>query len=216
MSVNPSDMENLMSLLIQQQESSGETMYAASNTSALAPSTIPQNPAELFSSSKKMTEEGSRPYGKPKKSEKPTDPKAIWTEEEIENEVYFELPDGREEAKFEILYKQQVGAEEVFFGMEGKTPSIASCDAISIRVYLPEEEPKTIVSDLAPKILTLKSQKYKLTLPLPKFVHDKQAVAEWDPTRETLTVTAPIDLKRTFDESIPEEEELQQAKYEVI
>ena len=56
------------------------------------------------------------------------DPKAIWTEDEIPREEVLkakagkELGDSRPEPEYEIKYKQDVMAQDMFLGMGGKTP----------------------------------------------------------------------------------------------
>jgi hypothetical protein len=39
--------------------------------------------------------------------------------------------------RFDIAYKQRIGAEDVYLGMSGRTPSSVDCDEIVVKVYLP-------------------------------------------------------------------------------
>lgn len=39
--------------------------------------------------------------------------------------------------RYEILYKQSVGSQDVFLGMGDKDPSSLSCEAMVVRIVLP-------------------------------------------------------------------------------
>lgn len=61
---------------------------------------------------------------------KKKDPKDIWDEDEIPSEEAMlaeEINDGRPRPKYDILYKQAVGTEDVFLGLGDKTPGSADC-----------------------------------------------------------------------------------------
>ena len=66
----------------------------------------------------------------------------IWDDNEFKEENIIE--DGRIQPEFEILYKQDVGTEDVYFGMNGKDISSNSCDQLSIRIKLPDTNLKEI------------------------------------------------------------------------
>ncbi|KAA6377371.1 MAG: hypothetical protein EZS28_027103 [Streblomastix strix] len=101
--------------------------------------------------------------------------------------------------------------------MQGKSPSINSCDILEIRINLTGEDISSIVSDLTSKMLTVRSKKFKLNLSLPKPVKDKEGKAQWDDRKKILFISAPIDSKRAFDEAFgPTEEEAKGEKYSVV
>ena len=62
--------------------------------------------------------------------------KDIWTEEEI-NIAAEVRPDDRPQPEFDILIKQTVGTEDVFLGLSDKDPSSNHCDALLVKVWLP-------------------------------------------------------------------------------
>ncbi|KAK2954680.1 putative PIH1D3 like protein [Blattamonas nauphoetae] len=161
----------------------------------------------------------SRPVGSkpPQFAKKPKPPSKyqIWTEEELDKQPYFEPIDERIEPQYDILFKQSVGAEDVFFGLSGKVPSIDSCDSILLKISLPGENVKEISTELAPRLFTLRSPKFKLTVGLPRVVKDKEGRAEWDPKKSLLSVTVPIDTRQSFEDGIPNEQENEDEKYTV-
>ena len=59
--------------------------------------------------------------------------KEIWNDEEINIQAE-ERPDDRPEPEYEIMHKQQVGTEDTFLGLSGKTPSTVDCDLILVKI----------------------------------------------------------------------------------
>ena len=66
----------------------------------------------------------------------------IWTDKDLKEENILE--DGRDKPEFEVLHKQVVGTEDVFFGMSGKDASSNSCDQLSVKIKLPNTNLKEI------------------------------------------------------------------------
>ena len=65
------------------------------------------------------------------------DPKnVIWTADEV-LEAAEEMPDDRMQPDFEIIPKQHVGTEDVFLGLSDRDASSNHCDAILVKVWLP-------------------------------------------------------------------------------
>ena len=60
----------------------------------------------------------------------------IWDDEEV-NIQQEEVPDDRLQPEFEVLFKQQVGTEDVFLGLSEKDPSSTHCESILVKVILP-------------------------------------------------------------------------------
>ncbi|XP_074134286.1 dynein axonemal assembly factor 6 isoform X4 [Sminthopsis crassicaudata] len=55
--------------------------------------------------------------------------KDIWDPEEVPEGLEFDdMWDPREQPEYDIIFKQQVGAEDVFLGMTRKDPSTACCE----------------------------------------------------------------------------------------
>ncbi|XP_053894733.1 dynein axonemal assembly factor 6 isoform X1 [Malaclemys terrapin pileata] len=129
--------------------------------------------------------------------------KDIWNTEEVpEGSEFDDIWDPREQpdfvsARYEILFKQQVGAEDIFLGMSRKNPSTACCEDMLIKIKLPDTKSSDITLDIQDKILDLRTPKKKLLLHLPHPVDSKNGKASFISEKETLEVT--LRMKREFD-----------------
>ncbi|XP_057285606.1 dynein axonemal assembly factor 6 [Pezoporus wallicus] len=124
--------------------------------------------------------------------------KTIWNTEEVpEGSEYDDTWDPREQPEYEILFKQCVGTEDVFFGMSRKDHSTACCEDIVIKIKLPETKNSDITLDIQDKVLDLRTPKKKLLLHLPYCVDSKKGKARFLSEEETLEVT--LRVLREFD-----------------
>ncbi|CAM2120196.1 unnamed protein product [Caretta caretta] len=124
--------------------------------------------------------------------------KDIWNTEEVpEGSEFDDIWDPREQPEYEILFKQQVGAEDIFLGMSRKDPSTACCEDMLIKIKLPDTRSSDITLDIQDKILDLRTPKKKLLLHLPHPVDSKNGKACFISEKETLEVT--LRMKREFD-----------------
>ncbi|XP_032628101.1 dynein axonemal assembly factor 6 [Chelonoidis abingdonii] len=124
--------------------------------------------------------------------------KDIWNTEEVpEGSEFDDIWDPREQPEYEILFKQQVGAEDIFLGMSRKNPSTACCEDMLIKIKLPDTKSSDITLDIQDKILDLRTPKKKLLLHLPHPVDSKSGKACFISEKETLEVT--LRMKREFD-----------------
>ncbi|KAM6300225.1 dynein axonemal assembly factor 6 [Aegotheles albertisi] len=124
--------------------------------------------------------------------------KTIWNPEEApEGSEFDDTWDTREQPEYQILFKQCVGTEDVFFGMSRKDPSTACCEDMVIKIKLPETKYSDITLDIQDKVLDLRTPKKKLLLHLPYQVDSKNGKARFLPEEETLEVT--LRLSRMFD-----------------
>ncbi|NXC34083.1 PIHD3 protein, partial [Xiphorhynchus elegans] len=125
--------------------------------------------------------------------------KTIWNTEEVpEGSEFDDTWDPREEPEYEILFKQCVGTEDVFFGMSGKDPSTACCEDIVIKIKLPETKYSDITLDIQDKVLDLRTPKKKLLLHLPYPVNSKEGRARFLSEEEILEVTLRVSRKFDF------------------
>ncbi|XP_075752820.1 dynein axonemal assembly factor 6 isoform X2 [Pelodiscus sinensis] len=86
--------------------------------------------------------------------------KDIWNAEEVpEGSEFDDIWDPREQPEYEILFKQQVGAEDMFLGMNRKDPSTACCEDMLIKIKLPDTKSSDIALDIQDKILDLRTPK---------------------------------------------------------
>ncbi|XP_064015696.1 dynein axonemal assembly factor 6 [Pogoniulus pusillus] len=124
--------------------------------------------------------------------------KAIWNAEEVSEGAEFEdIWDPREQPEYEILFKQCVGTEDVFFGMSRKDPSTACCEDIVVKIKLPETKYADITLNIQDKVLDLRTPQKKLLLHLPYRVDSRNGKARFLSEEETLEVT--LRVSREFD-----------------
>ncbi|XP_001514005.4 dynein assembly factor 6, axonemal [Ornithorhynchus anatinus] len=143
--------------------------------------------------------------GPPKKEEAPVTPqtetenrKAIWDIEETpEGSEFDDMWDPREQPEYEIVFKQQVGAEDVFLGMTRKDPSTACCEDLLVKIKLPGAKSSDISLDIQEKVLDLRTPKQKLLLHLPHPVDSQNGKARFISEKQILEVT--LTMKRELD-----------------
>ncbi|XP_018533702.1 protein PIH1D3 [Lates calcarifer] len=124
--------------------------------------------------------------------------KDIWSEEEVaEGSQYDDLTDPRPQPEYEIILKQSVGTEDLFLGLSGKDPSSMCCEAMLVKIKLPDTKATDVVLDVKEKFLDLRTPKYKLGLHLPHPIHSQEGKAQFFSEREELEVT--LLLKRSMD-----------------
>nr|XP_009668247.1 PREDICTED: protein PIH1D3 isoform X1 [Struthio camelus australis]XP_009668248.1 PREDICTED: protein PIH1D3 isoform X1 [Struthio camelus australis] len=124
--------------------------------------------------------------------------KTIWNTAEIpEGSEFDDTWDPREQPEYEILFKQRVGTEDVFFGMSRKDPSTACCEDMVIKIKLPETKFLDITLDIQDKVLDLRTPQKKLLLHLPYPVDSKNGKAHFFSEEEILEVT--LRMSREFD-----------------
>ncbi|KAB0800636.1 hypothetical protein PPYR_06376 [Photinus pyralis] len=132
----------------------------------------------------------------------PEKPKFDVNDPESEEALYFSEQscansDWRKTPQWEVAYKQQVSASDVFLQMSGKSTSTASCEDMIIKINLPEEDFRNIDLKITETCLKLVSPKYKLEVPLPQPVDPQRGNAQWDKDAEKLVVT--LRMNREFD-----------------
>ncbi|XP_041805111.1 protein PIH1D3 [Chelmon rostratus] len=124
--------------------------------------------------------------------------KDIWSEEEVaDGSQYDDLADPRPQPEYEIILKQSVGTEDLFLGLNGKDPSSMCCEAMLVKIKLPDTKATDVVLDVKEKFLDLRTPKYKLGLHLPHPIHSHQGKAQFFSEREELEVT--LLMKRPLD-----------------
>jgi hypothetical protein len=131
--------------------------------------------------------------GKQRKDSPPEDPKAIWRDEEIPLEdAIICRSDGRPAPRYEFSYKQTIGTEDTFLGLNGKSPSSADCTALVIKIHFPGETMRDIQLDVTTNRIKAESKALSLFTYLPvNVIHDK-GTAKFDSEKHVLTITLPI------------------------
>ena len=117
----------------------------------------------------------------------------IWTDKDIARAPE-PAPDGRKRPSAEILHRQKLGAEDVFFNLGDKDASIDRCDTLVVRVAMPGAKFCDISLDVRIDSMIVQSADYYLSLPLPAPVKKDDGKAKWDKSRSELEVILPIAL----------------------
>ncbi|XP_039089457.1 dynein assembly factor 6, axonemal [Hyaena hyaena] len=122
----------------------------------------------------------------------------IWNPEEVpEGAEHNDIWDVREIPEYEIIFKQQVGTEDIFLGFSRKDSSTACCEDLVVKVKLPNTNPSDIQIDIQEMILDLRTPNKKLLITLPHPVECNSAKAFYILETETLEVT--LTMKRDLD-----------------
>ena len=127
----------------------------------------------------------------------------IWTEKDFKEEKFEE--DDRPKPKFEILYKQNVGTEDIYLGLSDKDISSNSCDQLLMKVYLPNTNLKEIGLEVKEQSVHLTTPQYLLNHTLQYKVFKDKTEAKWDKNKGLLLLTFFIKKKNILDELVGEE-----------
>ena len=162
-----------------------------------------QQPKTSYGSDAPVAVKGMTPgmIGPPKKAAvakaKPApapavDNNEIWDADAVDA-VDDEPDDGRPQAEYEIVYKQNVSAQDMFLGADfERHPGISCSDALLLKVMLPETKLADIELDVRPTFVRVQAPKFKLKAWLPDKVDEAKGTAKWDGDKSTLLVTMPI------------------------
>ncbi|KAF4682513.1 hypothetical protein FOZ60_010448 [Perkinsus olseni] len=109
--------------------------------------------------------------------------------------------DPRPAPEYEILYRQELSANDMFLNLHDTDPSSDRCTDITVKIYLPNTQLKDISLDVLRERILLQAPKYRLSLPLPYAVDEEKGNAKWDKLRGCLSVTLPMirDVKYVTD-----------------
>uniref|UniRef100_G1RUE5 Dynein axonemal assembly factor 6 n=1 Tax=Nomascus leucogenys TaxID=61853 RepID=G1RUE5_NOMLE len=122
----------------------------------------------------------------------------IWNSEEIpEGAEHDDMWDVREIPEYEIIFRQQVGTEDIFLGLSKKDSSTGCCSELVAKIKLPNTNPSDIQIDVQETILDLRTPQKKLLITLPELVECASAKAFYVPETETLEIS--MTMKRELD-----------------
>lgn len=109
---------------------------------------------------------------------------------------------GRLRPKFDVLFKQRIGTEEVFLGVSGTTPLSSHCSSLLVKVELPGAAMKDVELDVTDDgRFMVSTGVYLLNTFLPMKVVSKQGSAKFDSKSNVLSVTLPILQSEIFGTS---------------
>ncbi|KAM6143291.1 dynein axonemal assembly factor 6 [Erethizon dorsatum] len=122
----------------------------------------------------------------------------IWNPEEVpEGAEYDDMWDVRESPEYEIIFKQQVGTEDVYLGLTRKDSSTACCQELVVKIQVPNTNLSEIHIDIQEMFLDLRAPNKKLLVNLPEPVECSSAKTLYIPENETVEVT--MTMKRELD-----------------
>eukprot|EP00389_Voromonas_pontica_P013863 GDKH01021442.1.p1 GENE.GDKH01021442.1~~GDKH01021442.1.p1 ORF type:complete len:213 (+),score=24.81 GDKH01021442.1:124-762(+) len=121
----------------------------------------------------------------------------IWKDGDLSEGVKLqELPqDDRLQPEYEILSRQKVSAEDVFFGLSDVSPGSDHCSEYLVKVWLPETNLKDITLDVTKERMIVQTVRFKLNLRFPYWVKEDGGKAEWDKSKGLLSLRVPIDAR---------------------
>ncbi|CAG9826130.1 unnamed protein product [Diabrotica balteata] len=113
--------------------------------------------------------------------------------EDVQNEETTVNQDWKNTPVWDITYKQQVTASDVFLQMGFKNPTTASCEDMIVSVHLPGDSHYNMDLKIQKESLILISPNYYLDLRLPHPVDPQQGNAKWNNDTEKLVITLRMD-----------------------
>ena len=102
------------------------------------------------------------------------------------------MPDDRPQPEYEIIPKQHVGTEDVFLGLSDRDASSNHCDAILVKVWLPDTQFKNVELDVKGQAIVVQSPNFVLNKLLPFKVDKTKGKAQFDSDKGILSVTLPV------------------------
>eukprot|EP00002_Diphylleia_rotans_P008200 TRINITY_DN1793_c0_g1_i7.p1 TRINITY_DN1793_c0_g1~~TRINITY_DN1793_c0_g1_i7.p1 ORF type:complete len:172 (-),score=36.24 TRINITY_DN1793_c0_g1_i7:320-835(-) len=93
----------------------------------------------------------------------------IWDDDEVPSQAAFtEIDDGRVKPRYEFLYRQKVGSEDLYLGLGDKDPTSASCEQLVVRIYFPDTKASEINLDVTSNYVDCRTKKIVCALLLLK------------------------------------------------
>ncbi|KAI9146457.1 hypothetical protein BKA69DRAFT_1162997 [Paraphysoderma sedebokerense] len=127
--------------------------------------------------------------------------KEIWDPCEVEeDEGSTDINDPRQLPEYDVILRQKVYTEDIYLGMNGKSPSFHDADEMVITVQLPATDLPEIELSVKELSVDVRTPKFRLSLPLQKEVHENKGKAHWDKIKAILTITLPI--KKFWEQQI--------------
>ena len=110
-----------------------------------------------------------------------------------------EMPDDRPQPDYEIIPKQHVGTEDVFLGLSDRDASSNHCDALLVKVCLPNTLFKNVELDVKGQNIVVQSPNFYLNKALPWPVDKTKGKAQFDSDKHILSVTLPVTRPEVLD-----------------
>eukprot|EP01062_Namystynia_karyoxenos_P041037 TRINITY_DN29858_c0_g1_i1.p1 TRINITY_DN29858_c0_g1~~TRINITY_DN29858_c0_g1_i1.p1 ORF type:complete len:220 (+),score=95.82 TRINITY_DN29858_c0_g1_i1:104-763(+) len=123
----------------------------------------------------------------------------IWDVDELPGE-YDITGDDRARPEYEVLFKQRVGTNDVYLGLDfERDPSSNCCEEMVVRVHMPKEcRADDIQLDVQEERIDLRSDHYRLLLPLQRKVYTNRGSAKWEKDTKRMVITLVLN-REGFD-----------------
>ncbi|KAM3137934.1 hypothetical protein pb186bvf_010015 [Paramecium bursaria] len=121
----------------------------------------------------------------------------IWDIEEVQVQSK-PIQDNRQRPEVEVMYKQSVAAEDVYGGWSGIDPSSLKCQALLLKIQLPNTKGSELQLEVYKQELVLQTTKYYLDYILPYQVQEKNGKAKWISDKFVLEIELPILREELF------------------
>ncbi|XP_048192443.1 dynein axonemal assembly factor 6 [Perognathus longimembris pacificus] len=160
------------------EEDDFDSEQSSSTFGAMSPGNIGPRKIEELKHITQSTNENSEDIWDPEEVPDIADPDDMW--------------DVREIPEHEIIFKQQVGTEDVYLAFTRKDPSTSCCQEIVVKIQLPGTNPSDIHIDVEDTYLDLRTPNKKLLLTFPQPVQGSSAKALFMMETGTLEVTINV------------------------
>lgn len=127
------------------------------------------------------------------------EPKTLEEWEASQEELNIKVFDTRMEPEYTISYKQALTTEDLFLGMNNKTPATSSCEDMVLEIKLPEETVSIEDMELSVKeqAVDFGSPKYKANIQLPHPVDPNKGKATYNVEYKLLKLV--LRMRRELD-----------------
>ncbi|EAR98074.1 pre-RNA processing PIH1/Nop17 protein (macronuclear) [Tetrahymena thermophila SB210] len=129
------------------------------------------------------------PEEKPKKKEYTKND--IWVDDEVKDLPVLQN-DSRKRPEIETMFKQRVGTEDVYFGMNNMDPTSTKCQELLVKVFMPNTRFKEVQLDINSTAMVVQSPDFYVHHIFPYPVKDKDGKAQWITDKCILQLTLPI------------------------
>ncbi|XP_055382070.1 dynein axonemal assembly factor 6 isoform X2 [Condylostylus longicornis] len=180
------------------EESSDENESHKNNKYKIGPAALTNLSEQInIPSTKKTDEQQEKQKLPPELDREEKDDAEKWLENQ--NKEDLEILESRKRPEYSIIYKQVVGTEDIFLGINNRTPASMSCEDMVIQIEMPEE--KISVDDMDLEVtesrIDLKTSVYRLILPLVHPINPDKGSARFDIEKKCLILT--LRMKRELD-----------------
>jgi len=103
--------------------------------------------------------------------------------------------------RYDILYRQSVGSQDVYLGLGEKDPGSRQCEEMVVEVVLPGVGGVSEIElEVKKQTIMVLTTKYKLSIYLPRPVDADKGKAEWVTAKDTLRVILPVIMLEPWED----------------